>query len=461
MSVRKINAKVDFSGMEYSLRTVLEQMDKSELVDLLFELSSSYENVNNHLKIKFSQGEEEVALCSQVMRGYIKEASREGRIKSENVARAASGGEQVLLNATQRLATGDHLQSTALCVAILSLYVPLLEQCDDSEGTIGFLVDRCISCISSATTQAVKAKAGSSEKSKLFSIISTQAMEDWYDGWIDWRADLFYACICLCGESSIHQALTETIDRIIEEAPDNRWHKLYVAKKLKEISYLVIKTFDGDAAADKFIVDHLEYDNFREIAIKNAMNKKRFNQVVELCTQQGDFPSNRWKEYLYRAYQELGDIHNQRKVAEDLVLSGNGKYYSKLKNLYLPEEWSDQRELLLMVFEESDNPPPIYMEILSKEKLDGRLVAYFKTHLANILEGYTYFNGRSSDKVEELFCDYIRTLARNSTDIDTWKQVDAALSAFRTACGLKPAQKMADALYAIYPEWTTYINSNR
>ena len=452
----------DYVMSKKQLGEMLESLSKEQLLRYIKQFSDEFDIVNSFFQLEFAPLQKIYGLSCNHMNYYINTGLVNGKIPSQNVEYVIRGGEQVLEKAS-KCSESDPEQAVLLCVAVLSCYIPILSHSDDQIDGISFLIDRCINNVSNITLNVAKKGVEAKEKIRIYEIIRAHVCETIYDNWIDWRADLLYACVCLAGEDSIKTSLYDTVDEIIDKLPDNKWYKKYVTKRLKEIIYNIIKTFDGPDSAHNFVWENLDYDNFRDIAINLSMIKKDYRTVAKLCTDGlkiSGVDSARifeWKNDMLEAYRALGDVGKRKAILEDFILQGKIEYYSELKSLYSPGRWDEEFDLIVSLLKDDKLLHGKYLDLLIIENKQDLVVEHCLANPRDILYVYARVDAANLSLLNESFESYIFDLTDKSFGRSDYKIILELLNDMRQNHNQSLAEDIAVKLSRKYSRKTSLI----
>ena len=458
-----VKMNFNYAMSDKELESKFESLSRDELLNYVKQLSLDFDIVNNFFRLEFASINNVFALSCDYINHYINSGIIDGHIPSTNVKHIIGGGEQVLEKANKSIAAMQNEQAALLCVAVLSCYIPILSLTDDRIDAISFLIDRSITSLNNITLQVVKSDCDEEEIKRVYEIIKNNACDPIYDNWIDWRAELLSACVCLAGDDEIRKSLYEAVDDIIDKLPDNKWYKKYVTKRLKEIIYNLIKTFDGDDAAHNFVWENLDYDNFRDIAINLSMTKKEYRTVIKLCT---DIPKTddidsvrlfKWKNDLLEAYRQMGDTANEKIVLEDLIIQGKTEYYDDLKKLYSDDEWKDELELIIEMLKDEKSLIQKYLEILILENKQDLIVECCLENPEHILNVYNNLDILNKRLLHERFEEYIMRLAENANTRSDYKIICEILGELEKKCNKSLSDQIITELRDKYSRKTAFI----
>jgi hypothetical protein len=445
------------------LKTILSNQSKSELISIILELANEYKGIENRIQLQYTSGPDEISTAKKLIREYISKAKRRGFIEWGDVDLAVQGAQQTLHKARGKVDSGDTESAILLSITVLSIVVDMLQYCDDSNGTVGSVIDNSVDLISIAANVS-KGQMTFTEQKKLFTLIMKEAMDKRYDGWDDWRFDLLKACIYFCEIEDLRIAFERQLESMSEELPDHEWSREYYVIQLKKLKLELIERYDQGEQAEIFIEENIHHSFFREKAILSAFEKRDYHRVIQLCLEGEEINKAfsglvaRWKEYRYQAYEKLSETGKQRELALELLYENNHNYYIKLKNLYQPDEWQESLEKILSHFEKQDNLPSVYEQILIKENLTVRLLTYCKRYTKKIIHLYPYLIKEFPAEVNEFFVTFIEDSSKTAANRRDYKKICGLIKSYKKACGNTNAVNLIAELKQNYKKRPAFVD---
>ncbi|MDR1564836.1 MAG: SWIM zinc finger family protein [Oscillospiraceae bacterium] len=444
------------SENKQKLEAVLGKLDKQTLLGILLDVAGRDRGLKEELLMRYSDETDALGYAKWLIKSAIKSVKRRGFVEYGDTERAAEGAYNVLEMADDLLEADDIITAVSLCTVVLDEMVALLDMCDDSDGDVGGAIGEALEKISKwIDTHAQK------DSEKLFDIIYQHAIKTMYDGWISWRMDLLGACLPLCSNSTNRARL----EAYLAEMPVRQayeWGKDYDLRERQKLQYSIIEWFDGDAAAENFIDQHVENPDFRRIAIQNAVSSKQYDKALKLCLggeekeELSSESASGWKHFRYEIYEETKDTEAQKALAKELFLDGSFDYFIKLKALYEQDEWPLIR---LEILEELDiqDHSEVYVEILIHEKLKLRLLDYCKNNIDDITELYPHLLPECKNDVGVIFTKYIQQQAETANDRSMYRSVCDLIRLYKKACGAA-ALDIRKELASQYPKRPAFLD---
>ncbi|WP_419954279.1 SWIM zinc finger family protein [Neobacillus niacini] len=448
--------------VENDLKQVLAEQNKDELVRILLEISDDYPDIEKRLLFKFANNEDEITASKKLIREYINNAKRNGFIDWRHVDYALQGAEMTLNKAREKIEIGDSETAVLLALEVLSPVVRMLQYCDDSNGGVSFIMNRAISAIEQGVSTSLE-QLDEKEQKKLFEVILKEALKKQYDGWSDWRFGLLNVCTIFSHKKDMRKKLEKQLETL-EQKADSSWSERYEKKQVKLLQFEIIEKCDGTSAAEKFINKNINISDFREKAITRALENGDYEKVLELSISGEEvdksFPGlvNKWREYRYQAYEGLGDVENQRKLAYEFLFSNRYSYYAKLKELYNHDEWNEVLGRIIESFEKERYQSSVYIDILKEEKLTKQIIEYCKKHKSIIIDLYPYLLENHFEEANDLFIQYIELSAEGTSDRRGYRNVCKHIKTYKKAFGAIHSHKLIGALKQKYQKRPAFID---
>lgn len=246
---------------------------------------------------------------------------------------------------------------------ILLSQVKLASNADSSSGMLTDVIDESYKLIEKCTEKI--SKQDKQMRDKALGMIIKQAKKKAYDGWSDMRYDLLKYGICLCDDKN-GVKLEKAFDNVLEN-DDGDFSREYTQRLCLAAKYLLHRHLRGKEAVKAELYEHIDVNELRIIAVKDAVDEKDFKEAERLCLDKIDSSSyynrsnpNDWNNILFDVYVKADDTDKQINHAKKLLLLGTEKFWDVLKQLYERENiWEEKRT-----------------ELLDEVKNSGRFICY-------------------------------------------------------------------------------------
>ncbi|WP_426449626.1 hypothetical protein ACP26L_31900 [Paenibacillus sp. S-38] len=239
------------------------------------------------------------------------------------------------------------------------------------------------------------------------------------------------------------------------------WSRKYWNEHIDLMRLEIMTRLQGEAQAETFVQGRLEHTGFRERAIQQAMGRGDYEEAIRLALDGEQLDTERsrpgivthWKKLRHEAYHAAGQLEEQRKLAEELLLDGDYDYYLELKSAYTPEEWKRVYPELLPRLAHSGRfayyDP--YPRILIEEQETARLLDYVSRKPALIEQYYPQLVSEYPEEVYKLFTGNIMKTAETASNRSNYRNVCRMISMLAKAGGVEAARHCVGTLKALYP----------
>ncbi|MCQ6306766.1 SWIM zinc finger family protein [Bacillus cereus] len=445
------------------VRQVLLQKSNEELVMIICDILNQYPEIETKLLFQHAPDCDDENSCSQIINEYIHAVQDRGFIEYGDVSYAVQGAEFVLEKVDQTATDGDTAKAVHMCIIVLSMMIDMLQGCDDSDGIVGGIIDESIASIDHIVSTYMDTMSEATQQ-QIFQMLLQEASHERHDGWNEWEFALLNICIYFCTNPEWRRQLDDTLEQMISSNSKEGWSGTYRTSQCKKIQLQLIQLYDGSSKEEAFIQTNLQYSEFREKAIQHAFHLCEYEKVIQLCLDGEQQDKNalgllkQWKTYRYEAYENLGDIENQRKLGLAFVLEDDFSYYEKLKALYDPSSWLEIREHILATFESTSYRSYMYESILLLERLLDKLVVYCQKHPATILHLYESLLPDYPSETHQIFITHLQNLAQVAQNRKMYNNICQIIQTYRRVGDEKLVQTFIEQLKQTYHNRPAFLD---
>jgi len=446
-----------------NIEKILSDRTKDELIEFLLDIASEYEEIKRRIELNFDDGDDEAELSKamSLIRTYINNNSdRHGYVAQVDTSEAVRGADLVLEKAHFALERNKPVHALQLSLCVIQEMMDLLQDADDSDGVIGEVINESLAFIDEMS--------GNKElklihKETMFNKLIEEASHQRYIGWTDWRIDLIECCSELADTSDLRGELESYLSIMLENTKGDSWSVNYLAERVNLIRYHQVEKHDGQKKAQEFIENNLQYSDFREMAIKSAMNKKDYDYVIKLTLDGEDKDKslrglvNQWKKYRYEAFKLSRKINEQRGMATDFILDGSFDYYEELKNTYTTNEWpSVYPKIIFLLENQKKTYLDVYPRILIEEGEKRKLLEFVQGSPLSVEIYYRHLIPEFKEEVYLLFLQHIEQSAARAGNRKDYQRVCAIIRNLKKAGGKEPASEIIQRLFNKYAHRTAF-----
>lgn len=441
------------------LQKLLEAESKESLIALILSLVADSDAVEQRVKLHVSKarGDEVVEECRKLIRAYMNNyADEHGFITWRNVELAVKGAELAAGKAREAADDADWIGAVRINLCILEEAVEMLQVMDDSDGTVGSVIEESLERIQELAIESDHIPQA--DRETMFRLLLEASKHSRFDGWADWKLALLRCASYLTATAELRKEWDEHASRMSSGQRGDTWSNNYFAERVAMMRYYFIQAHEGEDQARDYLYSHLHFSDFRGLAIRNALESGNYNEVIRLA-EEGEAQDQatglrglvkQWKQYRFEAYRRSGELQLLRKLGEELVVGGDYSYYKQIKDTYPAAEWPSVYRNMLHRLEKDRWLGDIYTRILVEEQETALLLEYVKKQPARIEDYYSYLKEQFPVEVKELFRAHIAARANQSSTRKHYQDVCRILRLLQKAGGKEEAVQIADMLLAKY-----------
>jgi hypothetical protein len=450
-----------------NLEDLLEAQSKESLIELILSLSADSDVVEKRVKLHVLEtgGDVELQQCRKLIQSYISlHADDHGYVSWRNTSHAVEGAYIVSEKAHEAANNEEWLRAVSINLCIMEEMLDLLPTADDSNGSIGCVIDESLNHILEISIQINS--ISTKERETLFQILIQESIHPLFEEWSDWQLILMESASHLATTPDLRFKWEDTLSHMISEEKDDSWGSSYFAERIAMLRYHVILSCEGKAQAAVFMRSQLQFSGFRELLIQEDLEHGQYDEVIQLAIE-GEKHDHvkglpglvkKWKKYRYEAYKLSGQIELQRLVGEELVLEGEIIYYQQLKETYSSADWRTVYKSIIEKLEKDRWPREIYTMILIEEHETGKLLDYIRKQPSRVEDYYMHLIHEYPLEVKELFQAHIEVAADRANTRKQYQDVCRRIQVFKQACGKEEALEIRFLLKQKYPRKPAFLD---
>ena len=444
---------------------LLNSSTKEELIFMLKDLINEYEELEEKILFKYVKLEEdeEIKKNKKYLSDIIKKYGKGRRFISWRECGYFAKDVFELLSSAQRyyFDTRKPLVAIETSIAVLSKMISAIQYIDDSNGDIGYVIDKAILLINETCINANE--FSKKEKIKIFSKLLNELDKTIYDGWEDWRLSVISNCIYFCDDEKLRVKFENKLDSMLENYLDD-WSGRYSKEKLLGIKLQIISSYATDEEEKEFIENNINYSAFRELLIGKCIENREYDRVIKLA-EEGELYDKeyrglvlKWKQYRYIAYKNLNIVDKKKELARELFLNGDMSFYNELKEIHI-NDWSDYYLELKKEFKEKKlDRLDIYPEMLIKENDLEELLQFAKADVRRIEIYDELLIKDYKDDVNVMYKFLIEKMSEVASDRKQYKKVCNVIKRYKKLLGDVEAYKIVKALQQQYLKRPAFID---
>lgn len=434
-----------------SVKDVLKQIPEKDLRKFVAKelgIQEMLDDFMKEFKDYFLKGDTAEAYTSQIFSAFLDADEEYGYIPfsaQSKLLRVVSDAAEAAIKFREK---GNYEAAIDICFTILENGIDAINHSDDSMGYLGSIMSEGIQGLHALADIGISKLDDYSRE--LFIEKCWECVEDnTFDGW-DWHTDMYGFLISLAKEDYEYEDIIKSLDK------DDYLKKDYHQDTLQKLKRELVAKWKGADAAHNFTMGNLQIKEFREAAIKEALEANDLSKAYQL-TRDGieqdkeNKPGivHTWNHWMLRIAQKENNRELIVKYASILYVDPfyeQGDFYEILKQTVPADKWSEFAEGLAKQAINSRHGEK-YPDLCSREKWYDRLLEYIRKQ-GNIhtLQHYeTQLLHDYRDEVITMYIDYAVHL-KDSTYTSNRKTYQEMCRHLKHAVKLGGADKVQAAI---------------
>ncbi|WP_180316662.1 SWIM zinc finger family protein [Shouchella shacheensis] len=443
-----------------SLKALLENESKDSLIYLIGLLADEHRKVEQRVRLYVEEdgrGSGELDGYRKIIQTYIEECEdHHGFVRWRDTGKAVKGAELVAEKAEEAVLNKEWTQAVEINLCIMEEMADLIQFADDSSGDIGDVIEESLERLHDIMEKDQLMQEG---RMVIFQRLLEGSAQSQFEGWPDWQLALLRFASQLVFTEEMREKWERQASVLTAKENDGGWTRNYFSEEVAFMRYQQMKNESEDEQARDYVKEHLHLPKFREMAIREALQKAEYDEAICLA-EEGEMQGkesglhglvNRWKAFRFDAYARSGQIEKQRELGKEFLLNGDFSYYDRLKETYSQEQWVAVYKDLLQRLEQGGRRNAIYTKILVEEEEYTRLLAYVKEHPNTIETFHPLLKESFPEEVKELFLIHIENQADHSTDRKQYADVCKIIRKLKQIGGQEEARQIVQKLLAKFP----------
>lgn len=426
------------------IQEVLTSLSKEELIEIISQLTVhdrdlesrlllAYGKENNHKKIL-----EYKKLIKSIVRRY---SGRTNFIPYHQTFRFSNE----LLKLLNDIKFMQNVQITTE-VALLLLHegVDAFQYADDSDGSIGMLVDGVLEYLNEFVI-ALKVEDFSSRE-YVFRRLMSVSESDLFEGWDDFRIATFQLCMEFADIEIFRKEIWDAIEKQISLHNEGNLSR-YIDEMFHKLLFNLVLEYGSADEAAQYVQKYIHFPFFREYAIHKSIMNKDYSYVIRLAELGEQLDNDRagllkkWKMARYEGYKGLAMLEEQSKLAKELLMDGEYMYYAELESLGYEEKEKLYSNIIAELRQsKSWRAKEIYLRLISDKNDICEMMQYVKNNIFSIEKYAERLWDEYPNEIEKIYTAHIYNTANVASNRKQYKEVCGMLKRFKKIVG-KDSQK--------------------
>ena len=387
-----------------------------------------------------------------------KQKSRHSILYGREAYRYLEGIRELLSGCERQLKQGQVSSVITASQVVIEEVVPAFQYIDDSDGQVGYLVERSFELLEDAAGKELD----KSTRRAFFEDCLQQFKDERYSGW-DFGRRFLDLAVELADSAEAYDQLEELLLRKFSQIKKDVDSDFIYSLNRERTAGQLLDLYDAAGRKSKrltFMKENRDLSNIMERLIEYAWQQKNYESVktyskeaLQKFTAKPGLDTQ-WMEWLLKVAEAEEDIEEQRAVTERLLLkTGKMEWYKSLKKLYDKEKWPEKTDELLQS-QQADKLrySGLIPSICIEEKRWDELYEYVKSDpsLPTLQHYDSWLKDHYSDELMALYKDELLQYMENNTGRKYYKNACAILQRMQALGGSRTANEVVQILQNKY-----------
>lgn len=278
--------------------------------------------------------------------------------------------------------------AVAALTGIVNMSRDIIENCDDSAGCLGQVIDNCFERWVDLSLSDLPVRF----RNEIFNLSLKMFKEKHLEGW-DWWWKWMEIAINLADSEEKRNQVFHVLDSTETES-EHDLHRRHVKEQIATYKLKLIRLAEDNDQALRFMYDNMSIPGIRKELLEYLWQLKEYDEILKIAEdgvkndQKWERHTNEWLVWKFKVYRLTNDNEKTLALARYFFLENSffcqnffsqDELYSLIKSLVPTDKWTDYVEGLLL---EGRNHPQYdhSLYIYEKEKMWDSYIGYLKEH---------------------------------------------------------------------------------
>jgi len=280
-----------------------------------------------------------------------------------------------ITSAEKLLQVKNYKNAINICTALLEEMTKATQFCDDSNGEIGFIIEKSNELL----FEIARKNLSSDIKTEFFNYCISAFDKKLFQGW-DWHIEILRIAYVLVENEKKADDIIQCLNMLNGE---------YEKESAQLFILEIMQDYKEPKEVQKYINQHITNPSIREFVISDNIDNKKYEEAIQLCNDgieqnKKKWPGlvNKWYKYLlkiaqaqkntekiieYAKYLFIHDFNSEQDyylilkqniettqwkefvetIIEEIIKTNNWQNHNLIRKIYISEKWWDRLLLLL------------------------------------------------------------------------------------------------------------------
>lgn len=456
---------VEHEAVDEQIFEILESISNKELKNFIQLYAEENDDFRLEILSEFStriSSENKSDYRKILKNAYYSAMDQWGFIEYGKTYSAVKPAQSLLDSARKELDAGHFPKALEIAQAVLEESVAVIQDSDDSSGSIGEIVNNSFDILFKVAEQGADSKM----RKDFFDWCMEEAKKQKYADF-DWEGDLLNLSIHLIDNEKQENELFELLGKF-EGGTDEEFSD-YTREKYATIKLRFLKQRRSAEEVQRFLQSNIHFSSFRKELIKQAIQRKDYATAKDMILGGIDYDTKQkhygtvhmWKDYLMKIAQYEKETETVRKLSMELFTSRHYKmkYYRIWKNTFEDEEKDNQIEGLIKHYRKENSFHPLTDIFIEEKQFKELLEIVKKSPDIYTIETYeSYLKPQFPKELVEIYEQAVTSFLERNTGRRYYREACRIMQKMQKLGGEKTVKKLAKMLRVRYPRRPALID---
>lgn len=340
----------------------------------------------------------------------------------------------------------DYRQAFDIYLMLILETVRLVSHADDSAGGCSDIIYGSFDGIDAVCNDVLQ-----NESRYFFDALVKAAKTKAFKGWEEWAYRLLKVAVYFVDDEKRAGKIYDIFPTLGKMYDEEDYPDKYL------ITLGIIQRLQGEEAARKYLFEHLDQDEMREIAVKEAMEDQDYPLAERLCkdalkkNDSGYYGKpSQFFYFLEQVYEKTNNMADLIAIRRAILLKRDITYFRKLKILYEQMGVWDREKAPLWSELMGGMGIQYIVVLLSQENEVELLLEQVKKNKSYITEYGKQLAAKYPEETYKIFEEYIYDQASQAKDRRTYRQVCSHLKSLAEAGAKNRARAIITRFNELY-----------
>ena len=445
------NTNREYIDKDKLFKETLESLSKEKLIEIINDQTIRNSSLKDEIILQYSvmTDEKEIKQCEKMIDSIKNKYSDRRGFIDYNEAYEMINELNCVVNKINNIFVErkNYVLAVNMAFMVIKKLLVLEQECFDHDGSIDNLILEIINLIEKICEDINDGKV--ENRIKIFDSIVEFYYENLEGNCDDYIVYILRCCISFCEIKECKDILESEIKLLIHnyniESPYDK-HKI---EELKVMLFEIYKLYGDEVAKKKFLKENYYLYEIRKIIFQEKKSKRNYEEALEILKdsemldKENRYYINEWKEEKYKIYDTLNKYDEKEKLAREMLLNGDVKYYDELKKMHKDDFKEFYKGLIVELRKRKVfGYAHVYLSVILRENDRAEIMDYVRKNPMYIEQYVDRIKKDYKDETEIIYKKYILDSAKGASKRTSYSRICDSIKKYKRLYGKEKADEI-------------------